>query len=216
MHTRFATLAAAVLLASCSTYTAPNSVVYGTDVVTQYKPQADFATYQTFSVDPTVVVVDGTGTVSTTYVVDGTFVAANIADHMRAANYEELAWPGIGTPSTADLQIKLNAALGSQAVYYPGYCGWYPYYYGCYPSWTYAGSYSFGTLTITMGDAKNSPPPSGNANINLVWNAALYGVLSSYYTGTPGSGNNVNWGRINAAVDQAFADSPYITRPPIP
>lgn len=212
MNSRLAVLAAAALFASCG-YDVPDDVVYGVAVATQHAPNADFEQYVTFAIDPTVAVVDETGSVSQTYTVDGSQLTPTISANMTGRNFQEVAWRGDNTP--ADLHIKMTATLGSQATYayYPGYCGWYPYYY-CYPTWSYTGSYNFGTLVLTMGDVKNAAP-GGGGKLPLVWTAALYGVLASYYTpGAPSGGNNVNWPRIQEAVDRAFADSPYIQRTP--
>ena len=206
MKARFAALAT-LLLGSCY-YGAPDSVLYGNPVATVYASGVDWNTYTTFSVDPTVAVVDGTGSVTTNCSVDGTQLVPTIVNEMTARGYTQVAWTGNSTGS--DLQIKMNAALGSQDVYYPGYCGWYPYYY-CYPGWVYAGSYSFGTLVIDMGDAKNALPAG---KIPLVWNAIAYGVLSSNYTGCSGSGININWPKLQGIISQAFDQSPYIQKTP--
>jgi hypothetical protein len=196
------------LLASCL-QGAPDSVVSGVAVATQQQPAANFASYATFSVDPTVAVVDQTGSTGSSYSVDGSQLAPTIASNMQSRGYTQVPWIGNATP--ADLQIKMEATLGSQSTYAyaPGYCGWYPYYY-CYPGWTYTGSYNFGTLVLTMGDAKNATP---GGKLPLLWTAAMYGILSSYYTpGAPSGGTNVNFAKIQGAINQAFADSPYIQR----
>jgi len=208
MHTRFAALAAAALLASCSTYTAPDSVVFGTVVGTQTKPATDWSGYTTFSVNPLVTVVDSTGNIDQNYTISAQPFVDDLRQHMLDAGYTELAWPILGTPSTAHLQLVVDARIGSQDVYYPGWCYWYGYYgYSCYPSWTYAGSYNYGTVEVTMGDFLNYDGVTNR--LPLVWTAALYGVLTSYcQPQTPSC--NPNWTRINAALDRAFQDSPYI------
>ena len=51
------------------------------------------------------------------------------------------------------------------------------------------------------------------SNLPLVWTGAAYGVLSQYYTpGVPSNGANVNYGKIQAAINQMFAISPYIQK----
>lgn len=208
MKSRVAALAAAGLLASC-VETAPDSVLNGEAVLTQYAPGASFGQYATFSVDPQVVVVDETGAETTTFTVDGANLVSTISANMTERNFTEVAWRGDDTP--ADLHIKMHATLGEEDVYYAGYCGWYPYYY-CYPGWSYAGSYNYGTVVLDMGDVKNA---AVGGKLPLVWTAALYGILSSYYTpGGPATGSNVNWGRIQRAIDRAFDDSPYLTTAP--
>ena len=210
MNARLTALAVAALLA-CG-YDVPSSVVNGVAVVTQHAPNADFGQYQTFAIDPTVTVVNETGSVSTTYTVDGTQIVPTIRSNMQERNFTEVPWLGNNTP--ADLHIKMNATLGDVETYsyYPGYCGWYPYYY-CSPGYSYTGSYNFGTLVITMGDAQNAGGEGGS--IPVLWTSASTGILSSYYTpGVPSGGANVNYGRVQEAINRSFDDSPYILRTP--
>jgi hypothetical protein len=217
MNSRLAALAAAALLASC-VGSAPDEVVNGVAVVTQRQPNADFATYRTFSVDPTIAVVDQSGSISTSYTVDATPLVPTIVNLMVQRGYTEVPWkPGDNAATnTADLQLKMEAYLGDVEVYYPGYCGWYPYYY-CYPGWSYAGSYNFGSLLVTMGDRKaaTGAPGTPDAKLPLIWRNLNYGILGAYYTpGVPANSSNVNWGRVAEAVTRAFNDSPYIKRTP--
>jgi hypothetical protein len=215
MNSRLAALATAALLASCFE-SAPSSVVNGVAVGTQISPTADFTNHTTFSVDPTIAVVDQTGSVTVNREVDGSQIAGTIAQNMTARGFTEKPWAANDTvvTNTADLQFTMQALLGSADVYYPGYCGWYPYYY-CYPGWTYAGSYSFGTLVITMGDRKaigSLPPGDPNAKLPLLWTNANYGILQSYCSGA--NCTNINWGRVAEAVNRAFAQSPSIKATP--
>jgi len=214
MHARNA--AALVLLAAlagCAGYGAPGEVVNGVTVLTQYQPTADFGSYTYYSVTPTVQVVDATGTVIKTYDVDASQIIPTIRQNMDARGYSYVA--PTSTSPAPDLIIGLYATLGSQAVYYPGYCDWcywgYCGYY-CYPGYTYAGSYNYGTLIEEMGDFKNADPITGK--LPLVWTSASYGILSSAII-PPGGGTvtNVNWPKLQASIDQAFQDSPYIVHP---
>ena len=115
---------------------------------------------------------------------------------MVARNYTEVAWRGNDTP--ADLHIKMSATLGNVDTYsyYPGYCGWYPYYY-CYPSWSYEGSYNFGSLVLTMGDVKNAAPGGGGKLPHLDVVGAR-SPLRLLHAGRPVGGANVNWARIRS------------------
>lgn len=208
MKARVAALAT-LILAACEGYSAPDSVVFGSLVVTQRAQTVDWNAYRSYSIDPTVVVVDGTGTVMTSCSVDGGQLVPTIKANMDARGYEQAPWNPTGG---ADLQIKMSAFLGSQDVYYADWCSWYSYYY-CYPGWTYAGSYSFGTLVVDMGDVLHAgPPTTPPGKLPLVWTNANYGVLASYYAGCAGNGNNVSWSRIQESIDRAFAQSPYIQR----
>ena len=180
-------------------------------MVTQFQPAANFDDYVTFSIDPTVAVVDETGSVSQTFTVDGANLVPPSFEHGR----EELHRGRVegkrhaGRPPHQD---ERHARQRGHLLLLPGYCGWYPYYY-CYPSWSYEGSYNFGSLVLTMGDVKNAAP--GGGKLPLIWTSSARGVLSEYYTpGVPSGGANVNWARIQESIDRAFADSPYIRRTP--
>ena len=198
-------LFATLLALSCNSYSPPSEVVNGVAVITQFTPGTTWSDYLTYSVDPSIAVVDDTGAVTVNCSVDGSQLVPTIKSNMDARGYQNVAFG-----DSADIEIKMDALLGSQATYVPGYCGWYPYYY-CYPGWTYAGSYSFGTLVLTMGDTKNAIL---GGKLSLLWTNADYGVLASYYqSGCSGSGTSVNWAKIQGAIDQAFSDSPYIVRP---
>jgi len=206
MRVCFAALAT-LLLGSCY-YGAPSSVVNGTPVATQFTSGVNWNAYTSFSVNPTVTVLDNTGSVTKNCTVDGTYLVTTIESEMTSRGYTKVDWPTApGTLPAADLQIVMSSTLGSQSYYYPGWCYWYPYYY-CYPGWVYAGTYYFGTIVLDMGDQLNA----GNGKIPIVWTAAAYGVLSSYYNGCSGSGTNINWPKIQGIVSQAFAQSPYIQK----
>ncbi len=203
MNARLAALAT-LLLASCASYTAPDSVVYGTAVITQHANGVTWTDYTTFSVGQTVAIRDETGSTP-----QDCTVAANagllqaIKDEMVARGYREAT--GLETP---DLELALSSRLGSVEYWYSGgWCGWYPYYY-CYPGWSYGGSYSFGTILLEMGDRKNA-----GVTMPLLWSDAAYGVLAGYYQGCGDSPSGINWTRIQAAVERGFQQSPYIQGP---
>jgi hypothetical protein len=210
MNSRFAALAALALTAGCTSFSAPDSVLYGSAVATQQKSGTVWSSYTTAMVDPTITVVDGTGTVQTTCTVPGTQVATTIEHLLAARGYTVLPFVAPGVTGV-DLVVKMTAHLGSQSVYYGGgYCGWYPYYY-CYPGWSYAGSYSFGTLQLEMGDVKAAGGIQGN-KIPLIWQNVNYGILAGYYSGCSGNGSGINFSRLDDAVSRAFDQSPYIRK----
>ena len=210
MNARLAALAALVLATGCQSFSAPDSVLYGTAVITQYTPGTQWSSFTTFTVDPIVAVVDDTGSITSNCSVPGTQIVPTIKNEMQARGYTYIDFDPLN-PTTADLEIKMSAHLGSASYYYSGgYCGWYPYYY-CYPGWSYAGSYSFGTLQLEMGDVKAAGGTQGN-KIPLVWQNVNYGILAGYYSGCSGNGSGINWSRIQDAVVRAFDQSPYIRK----
>ncbi len=80
--------------------------------------------------------------------------------------------------------------------YYPGYPG----YGGCYYPSGY--TYTTGSLLITMVDDKNEDDKPETPIVG-VWASAINGMLS----GTTSTDN----ARITSSIDQAFAQSPYIS-----
>ncbi len=207
MNVRLVALAT-LSLAACGDYTAPDSVVFGNAVITQHAQAVDWNSYTNYSINPAVTVVDGTGTIMTNCTVDGSNLVPTIKANMDARGYHQVDWAPL-TPGQAHLEIQMTAFIGDQDIYYSDWCSWYYYYY-CYPGWTYAGSYTFGTLRLDMGDVLHAGGQGGK--LPVVWTNANYGVLASYYNGCAGNGSNVNWGRLQNAIQQAFDQSPYIQR----
>lgn len=195
---RFTWALTATLLASCGSYGAPDSVVFGEAVYTQPKTGFDFRGLSTFYLSPNMTVKDDNAT-STQPVPDP--IAAAIRSHMAALGYTENTQPPGGTdlpPPGTDVGIKLSLLRGTGAVYYPGYWCNYWTYYGCYYNWYYAGSYRFGSIVMEMGDLRNSTP---GQNLQMLWTAMMYGVATT---------SSVDVQRGVDAVNRAFEQSPYL------
>jgi hypothetical protein len=193
-------------------YGAPSEVVNGIATVTVQSSSApdaggaDFSQYLTFTITPVIQVQDNTSGVNHDYTKDASSIIPKIQTNMVSRGYQYIASPPLPQqPPRTDLVIALYAYLGSQ-TYGGVYCDWWYWYYpyGCYPTYGYVGSYNYGTFLMQMGDFKNAPPPNTpQAQVGLIWNAAVYGVL-----GTP----NYNLNNVLNGIDQAFAQSPYIHR----
>ena len=192
---------------ACTGYGAPSEVINGTAVVTvEAQSPPDFKQYTTFTITPTIQVQDDTSDVPRNYERDATSIIPQIQNNMVNRGYTYVASPQPpAAPPRTDIVIALYAYLGSQQ--YGGvYCNWYywGYPYGCYPTWGYYGSYNFGTLIMEMGDYKNLPQPTPpGTQVALVWNGAVYGVLGT---------QQYNLQRVLTGIDQAFAQSPYISK----
>jgi len=194
---------------ACTGYGAPSEVINGTAVVTiEAQSPPDFKQYTTFTITPTIQIQDDTSDVPRNYERDASSIIPQIQTNMVNRGYTYVASPQPpAQPPRVDLSISLYAYLGSQA--YGGvYCNWYywGYPYGCYPTWGYYGTYNYGTLVMEMGDFKNAPPPQQppmGAQVALVWNGAIYGVLGT---------QSYNLQRVLAGIDQAFIQSPYISK----
>jgi hypothetical protein len=210
-------LAATAALAGCYVPSAPDEVLYGNVVATNYKQDANFAAYPNVLLNDTIAVIDDTGT----GISWKPGVEAGIIDQIRQnlieRGYTEFVDAAGAGPDT--LKVGAYAMFGSVALFYSDYwCSWYYYYY-CYPTTSYAGSYNYGTLLIEAGKDLYTPgqppvtvPPGGQPPFStLVWTSATYGVLAggnSISTASPG------YQKVLGSIDQAFAQSPYFTRLP--
>jgi hypothetical protein len=187
---------------ACGDYGAPDEVVFGELVATQPAASFDFGTLPrgaAYYIDPTVKVLN-----------DQVASEVQLPDavvNAIAANLNQLGYVQTPDLNRADVGLKMSALIGNTQVYYPGYWCDYWYWYSCYYSWTYAGSYSTGTAILDMGDLHSVRPPE-NTKLQVLWSAALYGVLSDYL-GTGGI-SAAGTQRVVDAVNRAFAQSPYL------
>ncbi len=87
---------------------------------------------------------------------------------------------------------------------YPGY--WSPGFWGNYTGfyYTYPVTYSYSTNSLMIDMVNLTVPKTGNEALEVVW--------SSYIGGPASSSLNYDVKRMKAAVDQAFVQSPYLTR----
>jgi len=223
LHTPLLALAAAAALAGCYVPTAPDEVLYGVVTATNYKqdettgqPDPLFANTNTVYLEDTIKVVDDTnsGITINSGVVTG--VLDRITADLNARGYSDvIRWNKAtqGNPPAGSLRMGTYSLFGSVNLFYSSYwCSWYYYYY-CTPTTTYAGSYDYGTLLIEAGtdlyDPGSTPVPG--APSKLIWTGASYGVMSG---GSSITVNSPGYQKALAAIDQAFAQSPYFTSAP--
>lgn len=112
------------------------------------------------------------------------------------SNMTEMGYTKADDPKTADMVLFPAVWTNTTITYWQNYwCWYYPYYCGWgwgYPS---VSSYTTGTLLMTLiADGAEYVQPAN------VWTAAVNGLLSGYY----------DVSRVNKAIDQAFAQSPYL------
>jgi hypothetical protein len=201
-------LAAAAALTGCYAPYAPDEVLYGTVVATNYKQGANFASYGNVAVADTIVIVDDTNS----GIVIAPSVQTGILDQIKK-NLTDRGYTVVAPGTAGALKVGVYSLFGSVQLFYSSYwCSWYYYYY-CYPTTSYAGSYNYGTLLIEAGDDLYNPgePPTPGTPSTLVWTSASYGVMaggSTITTTSPG------YQKALGSIDQAFAQSPYFTRLP--
>ena len=190
------------LLAGC--YPQGPDYVEDTDVVyTTFDDKYDFDAGSTFAMPDQIVtdvkIEDG----ETTYVymkpAFATPILAAIEDNMEAKGWQRVLL-------AAEPDVILTPAGISSTTYFYSYWydwwygGWYGGYWGWYyPPYYTISSYTTGTLLMVISDpnqAANSPIDRSQA----VWIGAANGL----------AGYNYNVGRVTDAIEQAFAQSPYL------
>ncbi len=192
----------ALLLGSC--YPAGPEYVDDLDVVyTTYDEAYDFQAQNTYSM-PDKIVVDveiDRGDTTFVYMKDAlaTPILAAIDARMQA-----YGWTKTNIINGPDVIIS-PAAVSSTTYYYSYWYDWYyGGYYGGYWGWYYPPYYSVssittGSLVLVMSDpsaADSSPIGKSQA----AWFAVANGVATGYG----------EVGRVTDAINQAFAQSPYL------
>lgn len=209
-RTLLAAMAATALASGCGIDNIPSDVINGTAVATYDAPGTNFGAYRTYAIVTQIAVVeDSTGQPTGSFQPAPAILAAvnqNLAarGYVKVAEIDPANPPS--TPPVADLAINLLALQGTNYVSYPcDYWDWWGYPgYGCDVSWNWI-AYRTGTLLMVMSDLKNAPPPSADAKVKHLWAGAGYSVLTASATS--------NTSIAVKAVNQAFAQSPYLHTP---
>lgn len=208
---------AVLLLFGCGLEPADNSEDLDV-VVTAPAQGADFRQVTTYAL-PTEVPLIKQSDVEAEPVeakLDATLQAAildTVNQNMSRLGYRRVENPEQGKP---DVFLEVSAiATQSLDVYYSSwstywgsyYAPWYGTYYGA--GWApvvtpYVVESSFGTVLINMTNP-NAPDPASQ-KIPTLWVAAVNGVLNDAIV--PGGGT----ARVVDGINQAFAQSPYLTR----
>ncbi len=113
-------------------------------------------------------------------------------------NMEALGWDKVDVSANPDVLLAVASWETTTIFYYYDY--WYWWYGGYYPGWgypAYGGSYTTGTLFMTMIDPEEV---GANGNAILQWTGGVNGILTGSYDAT----------RVNKGIDQAFSQSPYL------
>ncbi len=183
-------MGAGLILASCTKYP-PSSdrLLEDLAVITQYDTKADFNSYKTYSLAPSITkVTDKDTTVMTGPTADA--VLAQIDKDMQARGFVKVA-----TTAKPDLGIEVVYYQNTTVyTYYYDYWGWYYPYYPYYP--VYYSSYTTGLANIELIDLKTAT--TDRAYIR--WNAYIRGLLTGSHTTA----------EITAKVDQAFIQTPQL------
>ena len=183
-------------------------------VVTAFDESFDFASALTYAMPDSVVEIDlGEGALGSYDHGLSAGILARIASNMAVAGYTREMDP-VANGADVVMIVQASVTLNVDAYsYYPWdpYWGWYPgwsYWGGCpgcgwgYP-WgpvTSVTSYRTGSIIIEMVDPTAMPSTDDGPTWNMRWAAILNGLAE---------GGNAA-GRLDSAIDQAFAQSLYL------
>jgi hypothetical protein len=213
--------ALALLLAACATQPDVTELVSTPVVATKFDPNIDFGTFDTFAINPTVSVVRDIGDASSSGTLSPDNAAAvvdRVTANMTARGYRLVAvseHPQLGMQLTVFLQLNV-ATVQSSGFWWgaPGFAG-VPAYWG-FPTSSYfaPGAYSTqayksGTLVIECVDLRDagsngSSDASPGGGLEVAWSAFAHAVTTSLLSSQKDEAL--------AAIDQAFLQSPYLTR----
>ncbi len=163
-------------------------------VVTKYDTKADFSSYTTYAIAGSIMKITDKDTVQMTGTTANA-VLAEIDKNMQARGY-------IKAPVSATPDLGIQVLYFENTTVYTYYYDWWGYYYPYYPYYpVYYASYTTGMANIEMLDLKNVDQ---NNRASIRWNAFIRGLLTDTHTTA----------EITARVDQAFIQTPQITKTP--
>lgn len=179
-------------------------------VYTVFDDGFDFSARKTYFLRNEVLAIDSTQTIPNS---TQNAILSNIESQMSAKGWTRVFdVDNNGIPTDSAAVVVLSSALTNTidgVSYYPGYGGWYGGWWGYpggWPGYGWGGgvaipySYDLGTVYIDMLDRASYDPDK--EQVNLVWTAAMNGVLSS-------SGLDTS-NRLSQVIAQAYTQSPYL------
>lgn len=188
-----------------------SDVLFESVVLTHYDPKANFASYTTFSVNPTVSFIDNQNTTETL----DPALAAPLIDAAKK-NFSDRGYQHVEADQSPDLGVDIVLIRTVNVQTFPPYFwwgwgwagnpGWWGFSTSAYvmpPGWVVS-SYATGTMEVQTFDLKQSRAEENASDIPLLWEATVYGVLGSQSANVQAGVNGIN---------QAFTQSPYIAGP---
>jgi len=195
-----------VLVAGCGSPPPSEELLNQSIVLTKYEPHLDFAAFHSFFLRPEIRTLGEDGTVDPVAPAKAQPLLDATARNLIARGYEPAA------KENAELAVELDyLAIVSTATWCSGW--WDSGYWG-YPAWGYYPYYGCGTDVwrsdllathiVDLTEAQMNPDGGeGGAggkpmNLSAVWFSGVYGVGLDSRDAQNG-------------IDQAFAQSPYLT-----
>jgi hypothetical protein len=197
-------LSAALYLWSCYPDGGFSSIGDYDLIVSQYDPEIDFGTYQTYVMPDSVVhIIDEGKEDEITHKFDEQ-ILNELRDNMANIGYSEA---DTSQNPNLSLLVYVTSKTRTGWSYYPGYGGYWGYW-GYYPphwgpgygGWAVPYEYTTGTLAWELID--NSSFNSADSTFKVIWGAGILGVLDDTDT-------NIKY-RLSRDIDQAFNQSPYL------
>jgi Domain of unknown function (DUF4136) len=199
-------IAATLALSGCY----PDDIVDEGDfdtVATFFAPEANFSTITRYALIDSVVQVPDSGRNVSSPSFNSAVISA-VRENLNALGWTEVVRP----PDISAVDVVVTLAITSSTTfvlqswwsywgwwgYWPPYWGTYGWWYPYYPVTVY--SYEVGTLILTMVDARTAR--DADQQIPVAWTAFLRGIVEDQVANTA---------RAVASIDQAFAQSPYLT-----
>ena len=173
-------------------------------VLTDYDTSEDFEDFETFYIPDSILLITADKNASYWKDDQARLLLDNVAECMKEYGYIRVA-----DKELADLGLQLSYI---ESTYYftsynnpywwwdyPGY--WYPGYWGGWNSWYYPYSVSYnyttGSLLLEMLKLDDD-----SRKLSIIWDAYMSGLLYS--------SNRLNIQLSANAIEQAFAQSPYL------
>lgn len=211
MKKLFLIICAAGLLAACEKDPDLDKLDSSYTVYTDYDKEADFAKFATYFMPDSIL--EGSDGSHAQYWKDenAQSILAEVAANLSERGYERIV--DAGRKGEADFGVQVSFISQSTTVVSGGYYDpwwdygfWGPWWSGWYyPYPVTAYDYNTGTLIMEMLDLTRSDEETGKRHkLPVVWYADANGFIY---------GNmRANMRLIMEAVDQAFAQSPYINK----
>jgi hypothetical protein len=172
-------------------------------VYTNYDSETDFKSLNTFHVIDSILII---GDDKASYWKNSNsqkIVSAYIT------GLENAGYTRVPTVEEADMVLQLSYVNTTYYVssyspgpwwnYYPGYWDWGGW--GWYYPYSFTYSYSTGSIIAELVNT-NAPTPQ-NDKLTVIWNSYISGLLN---------GNNLSLSRTTGAIEQAFKQSPYLSK----
>jgi hypothetical protein len=212
----------------CATQPDVSELISQPAVATQYNASVDFGSFDTFAVDPTVSVVSDIGDAGAISPDQQQAIVERITANMTARGYQSVPQserPSLGLQATVFKQV--NVATASSGYWWgapgftatPGYWGYPGSQY--YSAWGYSTTaYKSGTLVIECVDLRDAVPGAvpdaailyvdagtdgaAGGRLQVIWAAYAHAITQELLTSFAPD--------VPVSIDQAFAQSPYLTR----